>query len=191
MDSVLDGINGAIRAALLLLVVGAMVAIVVWWLRPPTRTGIAAVAAVAAFLLLGWTYGNRINGLRFTEPVSWPLHIPLVGALPAVEGACSSYVEPGWYEEEINDGRQIRTYEITEEEAARYNADVRACRADAHRTNRDETNAGANGVSVLLLVIAVVAGRDHLGRRRQARAIGILRDWLERQDSRVRDGQAE
>lgn len=158
MDIVWDILNGAFLALLALLaVVGARA-----WLRPITTTGILSVAAVVAFFVLGWTQGNKIGGWRWTEPVNWPLQIRLLADYPGVgDGACYPYIEPGFYGPEDE--------EITEEEAARQNVDARACRAEAHRSNRDHTKDWANWMAVLLLGTAGVAGYDHWGRRRRVR----------------------
>ena len=139
------------------------------WLRPITTTGIVSVAAVVAFFVLGWTQGNKISDWRWTEPVNWPLQIRLLGEYPGVgDGACYSYIEPGIYGRPTPDGDFVEE-EITEKQAARQNADVRACRAEAHRSNRDYTKDWANWMAILLLGTVTIAGYDHWGRRQRAR----------------------
>jgi hypothetical protein len=151
------------------LLVAAIVYGIVVWLGPRrTTTGIASVAAVVAFFVLGWTQGNKLATVKLSEPVNWPLELRVIGAYPGVgDGACFDYIEPGLYVRPESGG-DVTEDEVTEEQAARQNADVRACRAQAHRENRDYTKDWANWMSILLIGTAIVTGYDHWGHRKRA-----------------------
>jgi hypothetical protein len=126
----------ALLAGLVLLVAGA----IRLWLRPPTTSGIISVAALVAFFVLGWTQGNKTGDARWTRPVNWPLQIRLLSAYPGIgEGACYDFIEPGVYVDPGGPGRDDTETEVTKEDAARQNRDVRECRARARRENRDYT----------------------------------------------------
>jgi hypothetical protein len=146
-------------------VLGVLVGVRVW-LTPPTPTGVVSVAGLVAFVVLGWTQGNRIAEHRWREPVNWPLQLRFLSEYPGVgDGACHGFIEPGLYASPGSRFEDPVEEEVTVEEAARHNASARACRARAVREGRDRTPGWAGWASILILGIVAIAGYDHWGRR--------------------------
>lgn len=144
--------------------------------KPSTGTLVAA-AALLLYGVLGWTHGNKIGEVKLVEPLNWPLQLRILETIPGVdsEGACfEPNTEPGVFVDPGSRFEDPVEHEITPEDAARMNADARACIAEARRQNRDYTKLWANWMSALLLLTAGLAiyanhRRESAAQRRDGR----------------------